>query len=142
MLSLPVSAGCNGLSNGSLFGRRGVEISEPVFLARHSRSHYTRAEDHRAASHFRLTVSRCERGGLVGEGAEQFDSLTPSSRVFAQRNTSEDRGSKSLRHNWITVLRLPESDWAPPVSGTVGQNKLTASIHTGLIIYLETGNQF
>lgn len=142
VLPLPVSAGCNGLSNGSLFGRRGVEISEPVFLARHSRSHYTRAEDHRAASHFRLTVSRCERGGLVGEGAEQFDSLTPSSRVFAQRNTSEDRGSKSLRHNWITVLRLPESDWAPPVSGTVGQNKLTAGIHTGLIIYLETGNQF
>lgn len=46
-----------------------------------------------------------ERGGLVGEGAEQFDSLTRSSRVFAQRNTSEDWKSESLRHNCMSELK-------------------------------------
>lgn len=104
---LSISAGCNGLSNGSLLEER-VEkwASPPVW---HCRSHYTSLVDHRAASHFRAVAScfpRCERGGLVGEGAKQFDSLTLSCWMFAQRNTSKDWQSKSLKHNWITVLEI------------------------------------
>lgn len=61
---LSVSAGCNGLSNGSLLEDRGEKWASPP--VRHSRSHYTPLEDHRAASHFRAVpwrFPRCERGG-------------------------------------------------------------------------------
>lgn len=100
-----VSAGCDGLRNGTLLQERVVKWpSAPV---RHSRSHYTSPEDHWAVSHFRAVAwcfPRCKRGGLVGEDAKQFDNLTRSSWVFAQRSTSKHRKTKSLRHNWITVL--------------------------------------
>lgn len=70
-----VSAGCNGLSNGTLLQGRVVKWpSAPVW---HSRSHSTPPEDHWAVSHFRAVAwcfPRCKRGGLVGEDAK--NSLT------------------------------------------------------------------
>ncbi len=129
------SAGCNGLSNGSLLEER--REKRAGLHAWHSRSHYTPLEDQRAASHFcsvAWRLPRCVRGGLVGVTAW----LWAPACLLREKHLKTER----VNHSFTTgSLCLKFSEWWRSCEETVGSFGKEQT-HLYLEIGLGIRNQF